>query len=165
MEWMNWLDIVIIVILAIQTITGLTQGLIKALLGLIGLIVGIFLAGRFYEDLAGSLFSFISNPDAANVAAFIAILIVVWAIFSIVATILTKIASAVFLGLVNRIGGAVFGLLMGALFVGAALAVWAKFFGSDALADSFMATFLLDKFPLVLALLPSQFDSIKDFFD
>jgi len=164
MENMNWLDIVIIVVLAIQIFTGLSQGLIKTFLGLVGLIVGIFLAGRFYENLGSGLFSFISNPDAANVAAFIAIMLVVWAVFSIVATILTKIVSAVFLGWVNKLGGAIFGLLMGALFAGAALAVWAKFFGDESLADSFLATFLLDKFPIVLALLPSQFDSIKDFF-
>ena len=164
MEYMNWLDIVIAIILVIQVIVGLSQGLIKALLGLIGLIVGIVLAGRFYENL-GSRLTFIDNPDAANVAAFVAILLIVWVVFSIIATILTKIVSAVFLGWVNKLGGAVFGLLMGALFVGAALAVWAKFFGSDALADSVLATFLLDKFPVVLALLPSQFDSIKDFFE
>jgi membrane protein required for colicin V production len=161
---MNWLDIVIIIILAIQTFTGFSQGFIKALGGLIGLIVGIFLAGRYYETLAGSLFSFIDNQDAANIAAFVVILGVVWAVFSIVASLLTKLVSVVFLGWVNRIAGAVFGLVMGALFVGAALAAWASFFGSDSLADSRMAVFLLDKFPIVLSLLPSQFDSIRDFF-
>jgi len=162
---MNWLDVVIIIILVIQTFVGFSQGFIKALGGLIGLIVGVILAGRFYENLAGSVFSFISNSDVANVVAFVAILIVVGIIFAIIASLLTKLVSVVFLGLFNRLLGAVFGLAMGALFIGAALAVWAKFFGSGSLADSFMATFLLDKFPLVLALLPSQFDSIKDFFN
>jgi membrane protein required for colicin V production len=161
---MNWLDIVIIIVLAIQTFTGLSQGFIKALLGLVGLIVGIILAGRFYENLGSGPFSFISNPDIANAAAFIVILLAVWAVFSIVATLLTKLVTVVFLGWVNKLAGAVFGLLMGVLFVGSALAVWAKFFGSGSLADSALATFLLDKFPLVLSLLPSQFDSIKDFF-
>ena len=65
MEYMNWLDIVIAIILVIQVIVGLSQGLIKALLGLIGLIVGIVLAGRFYENL-GSRLTFIDNPDAAS---------------------------------------------------------------------------------------------------
>jgi membrane protein required for colicin V production len=161
---MNWLDIIILIVLALQVFTGLRQGLIKALGGLLGLIVGIVLAGRFHETLAGNLSGFISNPDIANVVAFIAILLVVWAVFSIVAGLLTKLASMIFLGWINRLGGAVFGLLMGALFVGAALAAWARFFGTTSLADSFMATFLLDKFPVVLALLPSQFDSIKEFF-
>ena len=161
---MNWLDIVIIVILAIQTITGFAQGFIKALAGLIGLIVGIILAGRFYENLASGLFRFISNTDTANVVAFVVILIVVWGIFSILASFLTKLVNVVFLGWLNRILGAIFGVAMGALFIAAALAIWAKYFGTDALSNSFMATFLLDKFPVVLSLLPSQFGSIKDFF-
>jgi len=164
MENVNWLDIIIIVILGIQVITGFVQGFIKVLAGLIGLIVGIVLAGRFYENLAGSLLGFISNTDVANVVAFVLILIVVWGIFSILASLLTRLVSVAFLGMLNRILGAVFGLVMGALFVAAALAIWARYFGTDSLSNSVMATFLLDKFPFVLGLLPSQFDSIKDFF-
>ena len=161
---MNWLDIVIIVILAIQTITGFAQGFVKALGGLIGLIVGIILAGRFYENLASGLFGFISNTDAANVVAFVLILIVVWGIFSILASLLTKLISGASLGWLNRAIGGIFGLAMGAFFVAAALAVWAKYFGTDALSNSVMAKFFLDKFPFVLNLLPSQFGSVKDFF-
>jgi membrane protein required for colicin V production len=164
MGYVNWLDIVIIVILAIQTITGFVQGFIKALGSLIGLIVGIILAGRFYENLAGGPLGFISNSDVANVVAFVLILLVVWGIFSIVAAFLTKLVSVVFLGWLNRFAGAVFGLTMGALFIGAALAIWARYFGTNSLSDSVMASFLLDKFPVVLGLLPSQFDSIKQFF-
>ncbi|MDV2989749.1 MAG: CvpA family protein [Dehalogenimonas sp.] len=161
---MNWLDIVILVILALLVFRGLTQGLIKSLAGLLGLIVGVVLAGRFHESLAGSLFSFISNPDWANIVAYVAIILAVWIIFAVIAGILTRLASIVFLGWVNRLGGAVFALLMGVFIIGAALAAWAKFFGGDALTDSFMAGFLLDKFPFILSLLPSQFDTIKDFF-
>ena len=161
---MHWLDFVIIIVLVIQTVTGFIQGFIKALGGLIGLIAGIILAGRFYENLAGGPLSFISNTDVAKVAAFVLILIVVWGIFSAVASLLTKLVSVAFLGGLNRVAGAVFGLAMGALFIGAALAAWARYFGTDSLSDSVMATFLLDKFPVVLGLLPSQFDSIKQFF-
>ncbi|MEL7561579.1 CvpA family protein [Dehalogenimonas sp. 4OHTPN] len=161
---MNWLDIALLVFLAFQVFSGLSQGLIKALGGLLGLIVGIFLAGRFYESLGGSVFSFISNEDIANAAAFAAVLIVTWIVFSIIAGLLTKLVSVVLLGWVNRLAGAIFGLFMGTLIAGAALAVWAQFFGGESLADSTIATFLLDKFPLVLSLLPSQFDSIKEFF-
>ncbi|MGI2336741.1 MAG: CvpA family protein [Dehalogenimonas sp.] len=161
---MNWIDIVILVILALLVFRGLTQGLIKSLAGLLGLIVGIMLAGRFNEDLAGSLFSFISNPDIANIVAFVAIILAVWIIFAIVANLLTKLAAIVFLDWVNRLAGAVLGLLIGMFIAGAALAAWAKFFGGDALTDSFMAGFLLEKFPFILSLLPAQFDSVKEFF-
>jgi membrane protein required for colicin V production len=38
------------------------------------------------------------------------------------------------------------------------------FFGTDLVTESFLAGVLLDKFPLVLALLPSEFDTVRDFF-
>ena len=71
---MNWLDIVLIVSLVIPTVIGLRQGLIKSVLSLVGLIVGVILAGIFYEALAG-LLTFIPNIAIANVVAFIIILV------------------------------------------------------------------------------------------
>ena len=160
---MNWLDIVIAVVLIIPIFTGLKQGLIKAALSLAGLIVGVILAGNFYQQLGGVL-GFISNEDIANVVAYILILAVVMIIAIVVATLLKFTAKAVLLGWVDHLGGAVFGLLMGAIFMGALLAVFVKYFGTGLITDSFLAGVLLDKFPLVLGLLPSEFDGIRDFF-
>jgi membrane protein required for colicin V production len=53
---------------------------------------------------------------------------------------------------------------MGAIFMGALLATIVKFFGSSLIVDSFLASILLDKFPLVLGFLPGEFDMIRDFF-
>ena len=160
---MNWLDIVIIVALVIPIFTGLKQGIIKAALSLAGLVVGVILASNFYEQLANIL-SFISNKDVANVASFIIILVVVLVIANVLAALLKVTAKAVMLGWVDRLGGAIFGLLMGAIFMGAILATFVKFFGSDLITESLLAGFLLDKFPIVLGLLPSEFDVIRDFF-
>lgn len=160
---MNWLDIAVLVILGVSAFNGLRQGLIKTALSLAGLIIGIILAGQFYQQLAG-LLAFIPNEDIANIAAFILILVGVMVIASILARLLKFAVSVVLLGWVNRLGGAVFGLVLGAIFLSAILATWAKFFGSDSISESFMAAFLLDKFPLILALLPAEFDAIRDFF-
>ena len=52
-----------------------------------------------------------------------------------------------------------------AIFSGALLAMWVKWLGvSDPITESFLAEFLLGQFPLVLALLPGEFDSIRSFF-
>ncbi len=160
---MSWLDIVIIVILAISAFSGLKVGLIKVIFGVVGIIVGILLAGRFSDSLAGVL-TFI-DPKWAKIAAFAIILIAVLIISGILAAILSKLISLVLLGWVNRLGGAVLGVIVGALFVSAILAIWVKYLGiGDAVADSALANFLLDKFPMVLGLLPSEFDSVRDFF-
>ena len=162
---MHWVDIIILVALIFPIFTGLKQGLIKAALSLAGLIVGVILAGNFYQQLAGVL-GFISNENIANVVAYILILVVVMIIATVAATLLKFTAKAVLLGWVDHLGGAVFGLLMGAIFMGALLAALGKFLpaSTEWISDSFLANILLDKFHLVLALLPGEFDIVRDFF-
>jgi len=161
---MNWLDIVIVVAIAIPTLIGLRIGLIKAALSLVGLIVGVILAGRYYVLLSQQL-AFIPQAGVAKVVAFAIILIGIMVVAGVLARLLTWAASVVMLGWVNRLGGAIFGFVLGAIFCGALLAIWVKFLGTGGIvAESGLATVLLDRFPVVLALLPREFDSIRSFF-
>ena len=161
---MNWLDIVIIVAIAIAILIGLRIGIIKAILSLAGLIVGVILAGRYYDPFYHQL-SFIPYENAAKVVAFAIILIGVMVIAGVLASLLKWAASAIMLGWVNRLGGAVFGLVLGAIFCGALLAIWVKFFDiTAAISESNLAAILLDRLPMVLALLPDEFDAVRSFF-
>ncbi len=161
---MNWLDIVIIVVIAISAFGGLKNGLIKAVLSLAGLIVGVVLAGRYYTPLSEQL-TFIPQDNIARIVAFAIILIGVMIIAGVLANLLKWAVSAVMLGWVNRIGGAIFGLVLGAVFCGALLAMWIKFMGIQSIiVESAMANMLLDFFPVVLALLPDEFDTVRSFF-
>jgi membrane protein required for colicin V production len=161
---MSWLDIVILVIIAIPTLIGLRTGIIKAILSLVGLVVGVILAGRFYAALAERL-TFIPQETLAKVVAFVIIMGLAMIIAGVLASVLKWIASVVMLGWVNRLGGAVFGLVLGAIFSSALLAIWVKFLGIEGpIAESGLATLLLDRFPMVLALLPEEFNSIRSFF-
>lgn len=160
---MNWVDIILLVFLVIQTLVGLWQGLVKSLLNLAGIVIGVVLASNFYKPLADAM-GFISNREIANIVAFVIILVVVIIIALILARIIKALLKMVMLGWVNHLGGAVFGFLMGAVIAGAMLATWVKFFGSDILAGSLIAGILLDKFPLILSLLPKEFDMVRDFF-
>ncbi len=161
---MSWFDIAVIVIIGIATLIGLKIGIIKAVLTLAGVIIGVILAGRFYVALAEQL-TFIPQETLARVVAFAIILAVVVLIASIITGVLKWLTSIILLGWVNRLGGALLGLIMGSIFCGALLAIWTKFLGiSDPIAESALATFLLDRFPMVLALLPEEFDSVRSFF-
>ena len=160
---MHWIDIIIIVALIVPIFTGLMQGLIKAALSLAGIILGVYLASNFYENFAGVL-TFISNEDVANIVAFIIILAVVFIIANVIAFFLRATIKALTLGWVDRVGGAAFGFVMGAILISALLATVVKFFGEGMVTESALAGFLLDKFPMILGLLPSQFDTIRDFF-
>jgi membrane protein required for colicin V production len=162
---MNWLDIVIAIILVIAILMGLKTGLIKMVISLVGLILAIFLAGRFYVALADKL-TFISSDQVARIAAYVIIFIVVMIIAAIVAWILTKLVSIILLGWLNHLGGAVIGFVIGAIFCGAILAIWVKYStsGGDVISGSLLGRFLLNTFPLVLALLPHEFDTVRSFF-
>jgi membrane protein required for colicin V production len=161
---MNWLDIVVIVAVTVPTVIGLRIGMIKAALSLAGLVVGVILAGRYYLPLSQKL-SFISPASVAEIAAFIIILIGIMIIAAVLARLLKWTASVIMLGWVNHLGGAVFGFVLGAILCGALLAIWVKFLGvTEAITDSNLASILVDFFPLVLALLPDEFDAIRPFF-
>ena len=161
---MDWLDIVIIAVLIISAVLGLRIGIIKAVLTLAGLIVGVILAWRYYIPLSGQL-TFIPQASIAKIVAFAIIMIVIMVIAGVLAALLKFVASIVMLGWVNRLGGAILGLLLGSILCAALLATWVKFLGAgDTITGSGLAVVLLDRFPMVLALLPGEFDSIRSFF-
>ena len=63
---MNGLDIALLVLLFIPTFIGLRKGLIKATLSFIGLLIGVVLAGNFYQPVS-KVFGFIPNESVAYI--------------------------------------------------------------------------------------------------
>jgi membrane protein required for colicin V production len=161
---MHWLDIIFLVLLFIPTFIGLRKGLIKAVLSLVGLIVGVVLAGHFYKPVS-NIFGFISNESVAHILAFILILALVLVAAFLLARLLKSVVSITMMGWVDNVGGAVLGFLFGFIFLSAILATWVKFFGSEMPTEAFLGRVMLDYFPLILGLLPGEFgDSIRSFF-
>jgi membrane protein required for colicin V production len=161
---MHWLDIIFLVLLFIPTFIGLRKGLIKAVLSLVGLIVGVVLAGHFYKPVS-NIFGFISNESVAHILAFILILALVLVAAFLLARLLKSVVSITMMGWVDNVGGAVLGFLFGFIFLSAILATWVKFFGSEMPTETFLGRVMLDYFPLILGLLPGEFgDSIRSFF-
>lgn len=161
---MNWLDIILIIALAASVIGGLATGLIRSAMAFIGIIVGLLLAGWFYAPLAG-IFPFIGGSTTAKVIAFILILLIVMVIAHYVAKVLKWLTDLIMLGWLDHLLGGVFGLITGAIFVGAGVAAWIVFFGMNgAIQNSKVATILLGYMPSVLALLPGDFSSVRSFF-
>lgn len=161
---MSWLDIIIIVGLVVAALSGLKTGLIKAVLMLAGLVVGVILAGQFYLPLSQQL-TFIGNAAVAGIAAFAIIVVGVMILAAIAAKVLRWTAEAIMLGWLNRLGGAAFGLALGAVFWSAALVAWVKFVGpAEVILESGIATFLLSVFPVIMGLLPQEFDDVRFLF-
>ena len=108
--------------------------------GIIGLIVGALLAGQYYDVLADWLATFGWLTEATlNVISFIVILLFVASIISVIFGIIGKVFKIIqivpFLGLINRIGGAVLGLLEEAILLGLAINVAARFLEGTGAGD------------------------------
>lgn len=161
---MNWLDIVILVVIGLATFFGFFIGLIGSALALAGIILGVILAGRYYLPFSQHL-GFISDEKIAGIVAFAIILVGVMLIALTLAMVLRWAFSIIKLGWIDRIGGAALGLALGALVCGAVLAAWVNFVGAgDTSTGSVLASILLEHFPVVLGLLPAEFDSVRSFF-
>jgi membrane protein required for colicin V production len=163
----NWLDIIIILMLLIATVMGLRRGLIQTVLPLGGIMLGIVLAGLFYDSMANWLSTWLDSPSQAKIAGFVIIFSVVVAVVMVIAWLLSGFFKLMLLGWVDKLGGAFFGLAIGILASSAVLAVIAKFpFSSveGTVRGSGVAAFFLDHFPLVLGLLPREFDNVHQFF-
>jgi membrane protein required for colicin V production len=160
---MNWLDIVIIVSLVGGLIGGLISGLIRSLLSLAGLVLGIYLAGRYYPAVADHL-TFIHSQSGAHIAAFALIFLAVILLFAILGFILRHLASAITLGWLDRLLGGILGVLIAGVVWGALLSLWIHYFPNNIVRDSTLARFLLAQFPFILDLLPGSLQGVKDFF-
>ncbi len=165
---MNWLDIVIIVILVVPMFLGFRRGLIGTVLPLIGIVLGIVVAGQGYSYVAEHWLSgWLESPAQANIVAFILIFILLMIAITVVTKLVRGFLGLLLLGWIDKFGGLVFGLVMGGVVAGALLSIVSKFFSSRVeatVADSALAAFLLDKFPFVLYLLPKEFDVVRRFF-
>ena len=160
---MNWFDIVLIAVLLLSTVIGIWRGFISMILPLIGIIVGVILAG-LYAPTVGEWLP-IDNPEHAAWAGYAIIMAGTLIVSIILAVILTRFVHWTLLGWVDRLLGGIFGLALGALICAASLAACVKYgLGSDFIQGSGIAQLMLAQFPAILVLLPSDFDPAKDFF-
>lgn len=161
---MNWLDLVIIVITILLGLLGLWRGAIKAVFGIVGLIGGIALAGHYYLPLA----SILSSGEAiwSSIAAYAIILVATLIVASVIGWFVARLVHIVMLGWVDRLIGFILGAAIGSMLCAAVLAIVSKYSPvmGGLISQSVMAKLLMEQFPLLLALLPKEFDFIADFF-
>ena len=146
---MNWLDILIIVVLVLLGIAGLRQGMIRTVFGIAGLIGGIVLAGRYYDELAARLFP--SGAIWGNIAAYAIILLATLLVAGVIGWLIAKLVNFAALGWLDKVMGFILGVVIGGLLCAAILAIAVKFYpGMEAtISQSVIARFLVGGFPLL----------------
>lgn len=114
---MSLLDWIIVAILIISTLTAARNGLIVELFSFGGLLLGIFVACWHYQSLLPWIMYLGISLAVSKIIAFIVIALFIMIFAGILGRILRWSIHFVGLGWLDRIAGAVFGLLEGAVLV------------------------------------------------
>lgn len=105
---MNIIDIIILICIAASAIWGFADGVIRQLGTLVGIIIGIILANTFAQPVSSILGI---NGDNATVIGYIIVLVLSLIGVSFLTITLRKIISIVGLGIIDRLAGAILGVI------------------------------------------------------
>ena len=124
---MSFLDIILGILLFFALIRGIRNGLFVELASLLSFLIGIYVAVKFSYIVGNMLGYSVASPSkTAKIIAFVLTLILVMVAIHFLAKVFSKIASFVFLGWLNKLGGAVFAFLKTILFLGIVLSLLQK---------------------------------------
>ena len=116
---MNKIDIILAVILGFGLVRGYMRGLVIEMASLLAIVVGIYGAIHFSfytANLLSNIFSVEKQP--LEVIAFVITLLVMMLLLMTLAKIITKMLKDAELGFLNRLAGALFGMLKAAVIIG-----------------------------------------------
>ena len=138
---MNKFDMLIIAILAFCVIRGIFRGLIKEMSSIIGVLAGFYAAYSYYTVIAKLLSRWISSAAYLNILSFLILFCGVFFIISILGVVIKYVLDIAFMGWVDRVGGAGFGIIKGILIISVFLIIFTAFIPKNAsfVKDSVLA--------------------------
>lgn len=141
---MTLFDWVVVAIILISTIMAAAQGFLLEIVSLAGLIVGLWLALWNYHLLAIPLARHIHSEHVANALAFLLIALGVMIVAGLIGRLSSRVAHTIGLGGLDRLLGAIFGVIRGyVLVLVAIIAIVAFMPGKNWLNGSKLAPYFL----------------------
>ena len=118
---MNWMDYGVIAVLVLSMVWSALRGVVREIISLGGWIIAFLAANLFAGPLAARLPQAIPGEALRTLAAFLAIFVFALICSALVGVLMSKLVSAVGLGSLDKMLGALFGIARGALLVLAAV--------------------------------------------
>lgn len=115
---MMWVDYVIIAVCVIFVANGFRKGFVQEIMGILGLVLAVIFALRYFEDVGYMINMRFSVPEnLANVIGFVVLALGIAAVVSIVAVAWKRVIGLSPLSILDKIFGAGFGLVKGGLII------------------------------------------------
>ncbi|MGA3370607.1 MAG: CvpA family protein [Terracidiphilus sp.] len=127
---MIWVDMAIVFVVALAVLGGISQGFFRSFCSLAGLVLGVAVAAWNYQLAAALLAPILGIEALANAIGFLLIALLVMGLAAMAGKILFKTVHGIGLGCLDRLAGAAFGFLQGALLVMLVILVAVAFFPS-----------------------------------
>ena len=155
---MNWLDVIFLLILIFTSVHGLFKGLIKEVASILGLVLGIIAANRYYGFLAHRLGDMSIADPYAWIFAYLIIFTAVLAGVILLGKLLRTLLKIGMLGWVDKLAGGIFGFLKGALVICVIMLILTFVLHTDSplLKKSGIAPFLTDFNQNLSAMIPDE---------
>jgi len=114
---MNWLDYVVLAVFVLSIAWGVWRGLVREVMSLVGWVIAFLAANLFAAPLGDQLPASISRPEYRTLFAFIVIFFLAVIATTLASIWLAKVMHAAGLGSVDKVFGALFGLLRALIIV------------------------------------------------
>lgn len=126
---MNWLDIGLLVFIGFSAIVGMRIGLISATLAVIGVFLGLSVAGQVTTEARGMFDASVSDNTIFTIISYTALIVISLIISRFVAKVTKSILKVMTLGLsgmVDKLGGIALGATFGVAIAAVVVLVGAK---------------------------------------
>lgn len=151
---MNWLDFVLLALLVGSIALGVKRGLIREVMGFIGLIVGVVVAINKVDAVTAWVLSHMkASPVVVSFVSFVLILAIFYIAFRFLGMLFNKAVSLSSLGKIDQVGGGFIGFVRGWVLVGFVLFLLfylpfpQRFY--DSIENSFFAPALTGSVPMI----------------
>ena len=163
-------DAALIFLIAAFTVYGFLKGIIIMIGELIGYLVGVYIAGNYFMQFYEWTQSmYLGHENIGRVLSFLILLFIVRKIVVFLVMIIDRFIDILsiipFVGLINRLAGAIFGFLTASIFFGVLIYLASRyslgFFADKLLVSSNIAKFLLKFGEFISPLLPEILRSLN----
>ena len=161
---MNQIDVFILIVAGIPTILGLTSGFLKNLFSFSGIDIGLFVATKYNSQIVSYLWQFSWFSNIMNLISFLTVIMIFYFIGVLIAR---KISGVNFItSTIDKIAGAIFGLLQGLLIASLMLLFIGsfEFIPQDVIDNSLLYSSVIDFAPTIFNIISELFPNTKTFF-